>query len=223
MGVKAASLEKIMNLAQILSEKAQTFGPQTAIQINKQERSFADLDRQVKKAAEVLINLNIRKGDRVAFLLPKGLTFIEYYLATLGLGAIALPLNPTYRPEEILYFLSDSGSSLVIISSEKKAELDSVLRQIPSLQVLVIDQEIPQALGFPRLLPETPIEKGPSYPTRGEDVAMLCYTSGTTGRSKGAMITHGNLIENMKALNQAWRWTSQDKLLHVLPLFHIHG
>ena len=109
-----------MNLAQILSEKARTYGPQTAIQIKNQQTSFADLDRQVQNAAGVLINLNIGKGDRVAFLLPKGLAFIEYYLATLGLGGIALPLNPTYRPEEISYFLSDSGSSLVIIDSEKE-------------------------------------------------------------------------------------------------------
>jgi malonyl-CoA/methylmalonyl-CoA synthetase len=209
-----------MNLAQILSEKAQTFGPKTAIRIKNQWTSFADLDWQVKKAAEVLINLNIRKGDRVALILPKGLTFIEFYLATLGLGAIALPLNPTYRPEEILYFLSDSESCLVIIDSEKKGGIESVLKQIPSLQVLVIDPKAPRISGY---LKETSVGKGLCYPTRGEDVAMLCYTSGTTGRSKGAMITHENLIENMKALDQAWRWTSQDKLLHVLPLFHIHG
>jgi malonyl-CoA/methylmalonyl-CoA synthetase len=209
--------EKIMNLAQVLSEKAQIFGPQTAIQFKNQRTSFSNLDRQVKKAAEVLINFNVCKGDRVAFLLPKGLTFIEYYLATLSLGAIALPLNPAYRAEEILYFLSDSGSSLVILDSEKKNELDAVLRQIPSLQVRVIDSE------DPKILKELPSPKRLSYPTRGDDVAMLCYTSGTTGRSKGAMITHENLIENMKALNQAWHWTRQDKLLHVLPLFHIHG
>jgi malonyl-CoA/methylmalonyl-CoA synthetase len=216
-------MENPMNLAQILSEKAQTFGFKTAVQINQQKRTFADLDRQAIKAAGVLKNLNIGKGDRVAFLLPKGLPFIELYLATLGLGAIALPLNPAYQPEEILYFLSDSESSLVIIHSEKYTELDPILRQLPSLQILVIDQEIPKTHYFPRLLKETLTGKGLSYPTRREDVAMLCYTSGTTGRSKGAMITHENLIENMKALNQAWRWTDQDKLLHVLPLFHIHG
>ena len=212
-----------MNLAQILSEKAQILGPKTAVQINKQETSFADLDRQVTKAAAVLKDLNIGKGDRVAFLLPKGLMFIELYLATLGLGAIALPLNPAYRPEEISYFLSDSESSLVIIHSEKQAEMRPVLKQIPSLQVLVIDREVPQTYYYPGLLKESLAGPGPSYPTRGEDVALLCYTSGTTGRSKGAMITHENLIENMKALNLAWRWTDQDKLLHVLPLFHIHG
>jgi malonyl-CoA/methylmalonyl-CoA synthetase len=216
-------MENLMNLAQILSEKAQCFGLKTAVKINQQERSFADLDQQVIKAAGVLKGLNIGKGDRVAFLLPKGLPFIELYLATLGLGAIALPLNPDYRPEEILYFLSDSKSSLVIIHSERYTELHSILRQIPSLQVLVIDKELPGTHYYPRLLKRIFIEKGLSYPTRREDVAMLCYTSGTTGRSKGAMITHENLIENMKALNQAWRWTDQDKLLHVLPLFHIHG
>ena len=212
-----------MNLAQDLSEKAQTFGPKTAIQFNNQRTSFSELDRHVKKAAEVLISFNIRKGDRVAFLLPKGLHFIEYYLAALSLGAIALPLNPAYRAEEISYFLSDSECSLVILDVEKKVELESALSQIPGLEVLVVDQKISKIFSHTPLSKESPIEKGLSYPTRGEDVAMLCYTSGTTGRSKGAMITHENLIENMKALNKAWRWTGRDKLLHVLPLFHIHG
>jgi acyl-CoA synthetase (AMP-forming)/AMP-acid ligase II len=156
-----------MNLAQVLSEKAQTFGPKTAVRINKQERSFFDLDWRVAKAAEVLKELNIGKGDRVAFLLPKGLMFIELYLATLGLGAIALPLNPAYRPEEILYFLSDSESSLVIIHSEKQAEIGPVLNQMPSLQVLVIDREVPQTYYYPRLLKESLAGQGPSYPTRG--------------------------------------------------------
>ena len=81
-----------MNLAQILSEKAQTFGPKTAIRIKNQQTSFADLDLQVKKATEVLTNLNIRKGDRVAFLLPKGLTFIEYYWRPWGWGPLLCPL-----------------------------------------------------------------------------------------------------------------------------------
>jgi malonyl-CoA/methylmalonyl-CoA synthetase len=212
-----------MNLTQVLLEKAEVFGPKTAIQIDKQERSFAALEQQVTKAAEVLNTLNVCKGDRVAFLLPKGLTFIELYFAALGLGASALPLNPAYRPEEIGYFLTDSQASLVITDSKKYHEIVAVLEVIPSLQVLIVDLEIPKTHFYPGLLKESFRGKGPSYPTRGEDVAMLCYTSGTTGRSKGAMITHENLIENMKDLNRAWRWTDQDKLLHVLPLFHIHG
>jgi len=212
-----------MNLAQVLSEKARAFGPKTAVRFCEQDRSFADLDRQVKKAAGVLMDLNIRQGDRVAFLLPKSLDFIELYLAVLSLGAIALPLNPGYRPEEILYFLSDSESSLVIIHAEKYFELAPVLKQIPSLQFIIMDKEIPNGLCYPRLLEKSTVIKEPSYPTQEEDVALLCYTSGTTGRSKGAMITHENLIQNMKAISQAWRWTDRDKLLHVLPLFHIHG
>jgi malonyl-CoA/methylmalonyl-CoA synthetase len=212
-----------MNLAQILSEKARIFGPKMAVQIDQKERSFAELDRQIIKATGVLKRLSISKGDRVAFLLPKGLAFIELYLATLTLGAIALPLNPAYRPEEIFYFLSDSESSLIILNSEKYVEGAAVFKKVPSLQILVTDQEIPGTLYYPRFLNEPLNGKGLSYPTRGEDVALLCYTSGTTGRSKGAMITHENLIENMKVLNQAWYWTDRDKLLHVLPLFHIHG
>ena len=212
-----------MNLARILSERARTFGTKTAILYNKQQITFAELDQRIKKTAEILRYLKINQGDRVALLLPKGLEFIETYFAVLSLGAIALPLNPGYQPEEILYFLSDSESTLLVSPSEKYSELTSLLTQIPPLQVLLIDQDNGPVPSYRSLLERSGPGKEFFYPTREEDIALLCYTSGTTGRSKGAMITHGNLIHNLLALQRAWRWTEQDKLLHVLPLFHIHG
>ncbi|MGC1404924.1 MAG: AMP-binding protein [Thermodesulfobacteriota bacterium] len=212
-----------MNLAQILSEKAQAFGQKTAIQFIQQELTFFELDRRIKKAAGVLMALNINKGDRVALLLPKGLEFIEIYLAALSLGAVILPLNPAYRPEELWYFLSDSESTLLVTTHEKVSEMTTILNNPLPFQVLLVDQDRPGVHYYPPLLEKASADVKLSYPTEKEDTALLCYTSGTTGRSKGAMITHENLIHNLRALHEAWRWTSQDRLLHVLPLFHIHG
>lgn len=212
-----------MNLAQILSEKAQGLGRKTAIRFNRQEYTFLELDQRVKKAAGVLMGLNLSKGDRVALLLPKGLEFVELYLAALGLGAVIMPLNPAYRPEELRYFLSDSESTLLVTTAEKVSELMAFFKNPLPFQVLLVDQDRPGVPYYFRLLEKASADTELPYPTQKDDTALLCYTSGTTGRSKGAMITHGNVIHNMQALNQAWRWTSRDRLLHVLPLFHIHG
>lgn len=212
-----------MNLAQILSEKAQGFGQKTAIRFMQKEVTFFDLNQRIKKAAGVLMALNVSQGDRVALLLPKGLEFIEIYWAALSLGAVIMPLNPAYRPEELWYFLSDSESTLLVTTQEKFSELTAFLKDPFPIQVLLVDQDLPGALFYSSLLEKASADIDLPYPTQKDDTALLCYTSGTTGRSKGAMITHGNLIHNVQALHQAWRWTDADRLLHVLPLFHIHG
>jgi malonyl-CoA/methylmalonyl-CoA synthetase len=212
-----------MNLAQLLSEKAQGFGPKTAVKFDHQKKTFEELDQQIKKAAGVLKYLGLNKGDRLALLLPKGLEFIETYLAALSLGAVVLPLNPAYRPEELWYFLSDSESTLLVTTHEPVSELMNFYKKPLPFQVILTDQDRPGVYYYPHLLEKASADTELSYPTQGDDTALLCYTSGTTGRSKGAMITHGNLIHNLCALHEAWRWTSQDRLLHVLPLFHIHG
>ena len=88
---------------------------------------------------------------------------------------------------------------------------------------MLIDGECPNCVSYTRLLNRTSTGTDLPYPTFEDDTALLCYTSGTTGRSKGAMITHGNLIHNLQALQKAWQWSQEDVLLHSLPLFHIHG
>jgi malonyl-CoA/methylmalonyl-CoA synthetase len=208
-----------MNLTRILIEKNLPHPDKTAIRFGSFSKSYGELWEQVEKTAALLAGQGIKKGDRVALLLPKGLDWIEYYLGILLLGAVCLPLNPDYRPEEMGYFLGDSESALLLASASKEKEFSGLLDRLPALRLLMPEQET-----FPMKSVGRPLsvyDKAPS--TREEDVALLCYTSGTTGRSKGAMITHGNLISNTQALHQAWRWTGNDILLHALPLFHIHG
>jgi malonyl-CoA/methylmalonyl-CoA synthetase len=212
-----------MNLTQTLLENKSALGDKIAIQFNRRNISYIDLKQRTRDAAGALRSLGISRGDRVALLLPKGLEFIELHLAVLALGAICLALNPGYRPEEIAYFLFDSETNLLVAYQEKYDELKEGLIGFPDIPVLLIDGECPNCVSYPRLLNRAAAGTDLPYATSGEDTALLCYTSGTTGRSKGAMITHGNLIHNLRALSRAWQWSDRDVLLHALPLFHIHG
>ncbi len=212
-----------MNLTQTLLENKHGLGGKTALRINHRDLFYPELQQQIGHSAVALRGLGIAKGDRVALLLPKGLEFIEIHLAALALGAVVLPLNPGYRPEEIAYFLFDSETNLLVSYQEKYDELKKALIGFPDIPVLLIDGECPNGISYPRLLNQDLAGTDLPYPTSEDDPALLCYTSGTTGRSKGAMITHGNLIHNLRALHQAWQWSDKDLLLHSLPLFHIHG
>ena len=212
-----------MNLINELLENKYDRFLKTALRFNDRVLTYGDLHQQVKRSAETLQGLGIARGDRVALLLPKGLEFIELHLAALALGGVVLPLNPAYRPEEIAYFLFDSETNLLVSYQEKYDELKKALIGFPDIPVLLIDGQCPNCLSYPRLLNQDLAGMDLSYPTSEEDLALLCYTSGTTGRSKGAMITHGNLIHNLQALYRAWQWSERDILLHALPLFHIHG
>jgi malonyl-CoA/methylmalonyl-CoA synthetase len=212
-----------MNLTRLLLENKSGLLSKTALRFNDRVLTYGDLRQQVKRSAEALQELGIARGDRVALLLPKGLEFIELHLAALALGAVVLPLNPGYRPEEIAYFLFDSETNLLVTYQEKYDDLKQNLIGFPDIPVLSIDGECPNCLSYDRLLTRTAAATDLPYSTGEGDLALLCYTSGTTGRSKGAMITHGNLIHNLQALHQAWQWSEKDLLLHALPLFHIHG
>jgi len=202
-----------VNLAQLLAQTAAKYTDKPAIIFEGKVWTYRDFYDQVQHYASILDRLKIKKGDRVAVQLPKSIEFLFLHFAILSIGAIALPLNPDYRPEEISYFLTDSGSSLFVTTSDRYAKVQAAIAHLLELQVLFPEN----LLTFPE------IEFVPEYAARDNDVAMICYTSGTTGRSKGAAISHRNLITNIKDLHQAWQWSDRDVLLHVLPLFHVHG
>jgi malonyl-CoA/methylmalonyl-CoA synthetase len=212
-----------MNLTQKILKYKHPLARKPAILFQDRVLPYQDLEQTIRHSAATLKELGIAKGDRVALLLPKGLDFIELHLAALALGAVVLPLNPGYSPDEIAYFLFDSEANLLITFQKKYDELKKGLIGFPDIPVVAIDGECPNCVSYTRLLNRTNADRDLPYPTSEEDTALLCYTSGTTGRSKGAMITHGNLIHNLQALHEAWRWSERDVLLHALPLFHIHG
>lgn len=187
-----------------------------------QRVTYAELDRLVQQTTGYLQDLGLQPGDRVGLQLSKSLEFILLHLAVVRLGAISLPLNLAYPADEIRYFLEDSGARLFFACMENREKIEPILPSLPELQECVfLDSSKPDEFQsrLNQHLPQTY-----SYPTCDlSDTAVIIYTSGTTGRPKGAEITHGNLTSNLEALHEAWGWRPEDVLLHVLPIFHVHG
>ncbi len=168
--------------------------------------------------ATVLLDLGVSPGDRVAVQVDKSAEAVLLYLACLRTGALFLPLNTSYTGAEIDYFLGDAEPRLFVCSPRM---LDQNSRYAsPALAVESLGAEGDGTL-MDRVAGAAPARTQVSR--SATDPAAILYTSGTTGRSKGAVLTHGNLVSNTMALNVAWRFDSTDRLIHALPIFHTHG
>jgi malonyl-CoA/methylmalonyl-CoA synthetase len=182
--------------------------------------SYADVDQAAGLHAATLARLGVQPGDRVAVQVGKSLDAVLVYLACLRIGAVMVPLNPAYSSAELEYFLLDSEPALLLTRPEAATEAAAVAGHCRSPQVLTLgtNGEGSFAARVARETLPAPIAVLPA-----EALAALLYTSGTTGRSKGAMITRANLLANGTALVATWQMSAEDVLVHVLPLFHVHG
>jgi len=218
-----------MSFLNPFTENVRKYPNKTAIEFIDpplQRVTYAELNTLVDRTAAYLQSLGLQNGDRVAIQLSKSLEFILIHLATIRSGAISLPLNLAYPPDELKYFLEDSGTKLFFALEGSKEKIEPILSQLPDLlECVFLDPSKPDK--FQMLI--SGLDTGfatnaQPYSTSGKyDTAVIIYTSGTTGRPKGAEITHGNLISNLEALHAAWGWQEDDVLLHVLPIFHVHG
>ena len=156
--------------------------------------TYGDMDERSARAAGWLASQGVSTGDRVVAQLPKSVDAVALYLGVLRLGAVYVPLNTAYTPAEVDWFVTDAEPSVVVCD------------------IGVVAEGLDGTQPSPRVA-----DRGP------DDLAALVYTSGTTGRPKGAMLTHGNLATNALTLNEAWGFEPNDVLLHVLPIFHVHG
>lgn len=182
--------------------------------------SWRDLDRATAKMANLLASLNLPHDARIAVQVEKSPEALILYLATLRAGYIYLPLNTAYRAAEIDYFIANAEPSVVVCSPENFGWVSQIAFKAGTKHVFTLDDQRTGSL-LTRTIPQpdsfTPVIKQP------DDLAAILYTSGTTGRSKGAMLTHENLASNAKALHAKWQWKNGDVLLHTLPIFHVHG
>jgi len=182
--------------------------------------SGAQLDTLVAQFANALQAQNLRTGDRVAAQVEKSLDNVALYLACLRIGAVYLPLNSAYRAAEIEYFLGDATPKIFVSTPERESELQETARKTNVATLLTLGTHNDGSLAA---LVTANADTAPTVERTSDDLAVICYTSGTTGRSKGAMITHGNLLSNAQALVRLWGFNASDTLLHALPLYHIHG
>ncbi len=174
--------------------------------------------------ANVLVERGVKPGDRVAAQVPKSIEAIMLYLACVRAGAVFLPLNTAYTTPEVQYFLEDATPTLFVCDpasqDDYQALTDKLGIHLDTLGVWKNEAESAGSLSDSGLASSTQFE---TAPTKDDDLAAILYTSGTTGRSKGAMLTHDNLLSNAKTLKSYWQFTDQDVLLHALPIFHTHG
>ncbi len=181
--------------------------------------TYDDLWRHSGQIAATLVTRGVRPGDRVAALVDKSAHAVALYLGCLRAGAIYLPLNAAYRDPEVAAIAEDAEPALMITSTSRAPGLRAALDRGVSLVTLEADGT---GSLLESSLPEEGVAAADVARTTDQPAAML-YTSGTTGRPKGVVLTHGNLTSNARILVDAWRFTAADVLLHALPLFHVHG
>jgi malonyl-CoA/methylmalonyl-CoA synthetase len=182
-----------------------------------EEWTYERLRERVENFAAALGRWRLRADDRVALLLGNCPDFLAAYLGTHLAGGVVVPVNTQYRRMELRHIFGDAGVRLCLTNRELRPELERVRADLPELETVVeVGEELEGFLGG------APSVHEPALPD-GKDLAVIAYTSGTTGRSKGAMLLHRNLVANAEAVCAAWRWTADDVLLLALPLFHTHG
>ena len=181
--------------------------------------SYGDLIARAGQMANVLVARGVKPGDRVAAQTEKSVPALVLYLATVRAGAVYLPLNTAYTLNELDYFISDAEPSLVVCDPSKAEGIGAIAAKVKAK----VETLGPDGKGS---LTDAAAKADAAFTTvarANDDLAAILYTSGTTGRSKGAMLTHDNLASNSYSLVDYWRFTDKDVLIHALPIYHTHG
>ena len=171
--------------------------------------------------AKALILKGLKPNDRVAVQADKSVEALQLYVGTILAGGVFLPLNTAYTTSEVSYFIEDASPSIFVCDSANHAELKTIAENLDVLAVETLDANGSGSLSdLAKGMKSEPFE---AVPRTADDLASFLYTSGTTGRSKGAMLTHENLWINADTLKDYWQFSQSDVLIHALPIFHIHG
>ncbi|MBB3237522.1 malonate--CoA ligase [Phyllobacterium endophyticum] len=171
------------------------------------------------RIASAMDALGIRPGDRVAVQVEKSAEAVILYLACLRCGAVYLPLNTAYTLAELDYFIGDAEPRLVVVASADQGGVKKITKPHGAIVETLDADGTGSLLDLARDEPADFVDAARA----ADDLAAILYTSGTTGRSKGAMLTHGNLLSNALTLRDYWHVTENDRLIHALPIFHTHG
>ncbi|NJM08779.1 acyl--CoA ligase, partial [Candidatus Gracilibacteria bacterium] len=238
-----------MSIVQAFLDHSERTPERVCVRFAGESLSYGELRQRALAWAAVLQDQGVARGDRVALFLPNSVTFIAAYLGIQLAGAAAVLVNTQYRQNELRHILNDSGAFVVVSDAHGAAELERITeprttndeprnegttgRQDDFSESRAQNRERRTESAEPRtadgggwrVIRAAPFA-GPEPPIilpKGDEVALLAYTSGTTGRAKGAVLLQRNLAANSAAVTQAWHWTHADCLLLTLPLFHIHG
>jgi malonyl-CoA/methylmalonyl-CoA synthetase len=182
--------------------------------------SWRDLERGTAMMANLLASLGLPEGARVAVQVEKSAEAMMLYLATLRAGYVFLPLNTAYQSAEIEYFIGNAEPSVMVCSSKNFGWVSKIAFKAGTQNVFTLDDDRTGSL-LDRAAHCS--DRHEAVARQADDLAAILYTSGTTGRSKGAMLTHGNMLSNALVLKDYWGFQPGDVLIHALPIFHVHG
>jgi malonyl-CoA/methylmalonyl-CoA synthetase len=182
--------------------------------------SWADIDAQSARVANLLAGLSLPAGSRVAVQTEKSVEALMLYLGVLRAGYAFLPLNTAYQASEIEYFIGNAEPAVVVCAPKSLAWIQPIADAAKVARVYTLDDA-----GNGTLTDAVAMQSDRHEIAQcgADDLAAILYTSGTTGRSKGAMLSHNNLLSNALTLKDYWGWSANDVLIHALPIFHVHG
>lgn len=210
-----------MTLVSSFNKTFKDCADKVAIEFDGKKVTFDEVNRNANKIANTLRKASVGKGDRVALFLCNSLELIYFFAGILKNGSIVVPMNTYFKEDEAKYMLNDSGAKVVLTDKERLPIIKKILPELKELkQVVVIDSD--EYTHFNDFVKDASDDE-PNVEVNDEDGSIIFYTSGTTGRSKGALLSHKNMESNLEALKQAWHLEEKDKLLLTLPLYHIHG
>ncbi|MDG2403545.1 MAG: malonyl-CoA synthase [Paracoccaceae bacterium] len=193
--------------------------PKTFLRTPSEQISYAEFTALTNRLANCLAAAGVKPGDRVAIQAEKSVTQLALYAATVKAGGVYLPLNTGYTAHELDYFLSDAKPALIVVDA---ATQDSITALVAGLKAVLMTLNKDETGSLTELAINAS-DQFEAIPRNSEDLAAILYTSGTTGRSKGAKICHRNLLSNAIVLQETWQFTGDDTLLHMLPIYHTHG
>jgi malonyl-CoA/methylmalonyl-CoA synthetase len=202
------------------------FGPPDGIAIETADTpeplyyTWGDIDRASARIANLLDSLELEAGARVAAHTDKCVEGLLLYLAVLRAGFVYLPLNNAYQSAELEYFLGNAQPAVVVCAERNFPDISRIAFAAGTSHVFTLDDD---RTGSLLVRAAQHADTHTVVPRATDDLAAILYTSGTTGRSKGAMLTHGNLLSNALTLKAYWGWQPDDVLIHALPIFHVHG
>jgi long-chain acyl-CoA synthetase len=212
-------LKQINNLRELLQQRAGEAPDKLFLfsEADGRRFSYAAFDAAVNRTAALLVSQGVQKGDVVSLLMPNSAEYIIAYFACWKLGALAGPVNSLLKPHELVYIISNSEAKVLLVHSDFLPTIEDIRSDLPALRsVITFDDELLATHDVEvQDLPEANVNK--------DDEAIIIYTSGTTGKPKGCLLTHGNVIANARQIVEWLNFTKLDRLLTIMPLFHMNA
>jgi len=210
-----------MTLVSSFNKTFQNFNDRVVMEFDDKTITFSELNKIANKIANALSKISVKKGDRIALYVGNGLELIYFFMGILKNGSIVVPMNTQFKEDESKYILDNSGVKVILTDKERLPIIKKILPELKELKhVVTIDSD--EYTNFYDFIKDASDNES-NVRVEDEDGSIVFYTSGTTGRSKGALLSHKNMESGLEALKQAWHLEEKDRLLLALPLYHIHG